>query len=45
LHPAKAAKFLDILMRYEKKIENKNFQKKLQNFLPVKKESLLLHPL
>jgi hypothetical protein len=32
-------------MREEKKKRNKIFQKKLQNFLPVKKESLLLHPL
>ena len=45
MHPAKYVKFLERLIRKWDLNGNKNFQKKFQIFLPVKKELLLLHPL
>ena len=44
MHPAKHGKFLERLIRKWDLNGNKNFQKKFQIFLPVKKELLLLHP-
>jgi hypothetical protein len=45
LHPAKLAKFIEILIRKREESERLIFQKNFKIFLPVKKKLLLLHPL